>query len=128
MGRAIPLQFVLEELGHAKALCGIVRFTRKQQFDTEELLRTPDPAKPAERALVLPVLKDLKHAGALCGKARFTGKHQFGPAELPRVPQIFQNIQNWHPFCLFERISVMKGLFAALFALQENNKLTPQSP
>ena len=45
-------------------LCDIL--SGKQQFDSAELLRAPDPQKCAERVHVLPVLEALGHAGALC--------------------------------------------------------------
>ena len=77
---------MLEDLGHAGALCGIARFTGNQQCDPAELLRAPDPPKRIEHTPIPQILEDLGHAGALCGIVRFTEKHVFDPAEFIRVP------------------------------------------
>ena len=67
-----PVVHVLEELGHARALRGIVRFTRKDQFGPTET-SVSQIFQNMENGVAFPhVLEDLGPAGALCCIARFT--------------------------------------------------------
>ena len=105
--------FVLEDLGHAGALYGIVCFTGTQHFDSAELLRTlPNGQSGSPFCLLLRIWATPEVCAALL--INFKGKQQFERAAA-LCPRCSKTNRNASLFCMFWMIEGIEGLSTALF-------------